>query len=176
MSTTHLLPPEVFGIVEPTLYRSSTPDPTHYTYLRTLHLRTILLLSPEAPPRALLSFLEDSGIKIHHLGLNSWRGHQQGWKPVSEEMVKEGLQFVLNRENHPTMVMCTSGLHETGTFIGCLRKLQGWDFNSIVVEYRFYAANKSRYFNEQFIELFDLDLITLPRNLPTWMQDSLKLL
>jgi len=52
--------------------------------------------------------------------------------------------------------------------MGCLRRLQHWNFSSIIVEYRAYAGNKARYVNEQFIELFDIDWITLPESLPTW--------
>lgn len=52
--------------------------------------------------------------------------------------------------------------------MGCLRRLQHWNLSSIIVEYRAYAGNKARYVNEQFIELFDIDWITLPANLPTW--------
>lgn len=52
--------------------------------------------------------------------------------------------------------------------MGCLRRLQHWNFSSIIVEYRAYAGNKARYVNEQFIELFDIDWITLPASLPTW--------
>jgi len=84
-----------------------------------------------------------------------------------------------------------------------LRKLQNWNFSSIVAEvkniienfgnsiiftiikngvlfylikYRSYAGNKVRYVNEQFIELFDMDLITLPHNLPSWFIEQQKLL
>ena len=52
--------------------------------------------------------------------------------------------------------------------MGCLRRLQHWNFSSIIVEYRAYAGNKARYVNEQFIELFDIDWITLPETLPAW--------
>lgn len=52
--------------------------------------------------------------------------------------------------------------------MGCLRRLQHWNFSSIIVEYRAYAGNKARYVNEQFIELFDVDWITLPESLPPW--------
>ena len=43
-------------------------------------------------------------------------------------------------------------------------------------KYRSYAGNKARYVNEQFIELFDMDLITLPHNLPSWFVEQRKLL
>ena len=56
------------------------------------------------------------------------------WKPVSEELVKETIEFVLNVNNQPCMIMCSSGIHETGNVVGCLRKILGWDMNSICGE------------------------------------------
>lgn len=43
-------------------------------------------------------------------------------------------------------------------------------------KYRAYAGTKARYVNEQFIELFDLDLVTLPPNLPDWLIDQQNML
>ncbi|KAF9436203.1 hypothetical protein BGZ76_004587 [Entomortierella beljakovae] len=94
--------------------------------------------------------------------------HTSWWKPLSEELIKEGLEMILDSNNYPIIVMDTSGIHEIGTFMGCLRRLQHWNFSSIIVEYRAYAGSKARYVNEQFIELFDIDWITLPECLPTW--------
>ncbi|KAJ3390149.1 tyrosine-protein phosphatase required for protection against superoxide stress (By similarity) [Lobulomyces angularis] len=88
------------------------------------------------------------------------------WRPISEEAIKEGLQICLERSNLPCLVMCATGYQDTGTFVGCFRKLQGWNFNGIFFEYQSFAGTKSRYVNEQFIELFDLDLITVPKDPP----------
>ncbi|KAL1920668.1 uncharacterized protein VTP21DRAFT_1045 [Calcarisporiella thermophila] len=170
-----LTPPEQFGIVEKGIYRSDMLQQTHFAFIRSLHLKTVVALSPESPSRAIINFLQENKIKLVHLGLRAWKPNL-GWRPVSEELIKEGLELVLDFEHHPILVMCTSGIHETGTFIGCLRKLQGWNFNSIVGEYRSYAGSKARYVNEQFIELFDLDLVTLPRTLPPWLVEQRNML
>ncbi len=53
-----------------------------------------------------------------------------------------------------------------GTVIGCLRKVQQWNLASIFSEYRRYAGSKMRSMNEQFIELFDTDLVRIPPK--TW--------
>ncbi|KAI1287164.1 hypothetical protein EDD11_010449 [Mortierella claussenii] len=97
------------------------------------------------------------------------------WKPLSEELIKDGLEMILDATNYPMIVMDTSGIHEIGTFMGCLRRLQHWNFSSIIVEYRAYAGNKARYVNEQFIELFDIDWITLPSSLPSWWIEQEKM-
>ncbi|CAG8574642.1 15122_t:CDS:2 [Acaulospora morrowiae] len=168
-----LIPPEQFGIVEKGLYRSDMLHASHFPFIKSLNLKTILILSPEVPTRAVTNFLEENNIKLIHLGLRVWKPNL-GWRPVSEELVKDGLEMVLDISNYPILVICTSGIHETGTFIGCLRKLQNWNFSSIIIEYRCYAGNKARYVSEQFIELFDMDLITLPHNLAPWFIEQRK--
>ncbi|KAF8976439.1 hypothetical protein BGZ46_008259 [Entomortierella lignicola] len=206
-----LTPPEQFGIVEPGLYRSDTLHPSHFPFIRSLNLKTAILLTPELPSRAMSNFFEENQIRLIDLALGSWKNNSnpsnssnansssntdgqnaQGlnesgnsvalvtpsvpaapfqtswWKPLSEELIKDGLEMILDANNYPIIVMDTSGIHEIGTFMGCLRRLQHWNFSSIIVEYRAYAGSKARYVNEQFIELFDIDWITLPDCLPTW--------
>jgi tyrosine-protein phosphatase OCA1 len=53
--------------------------------------------------------------------------------------------------------------------VGCLRKLQRWNLSSILEEYRRYAGAKVRLLNEQFIELFDTDLVRVPVNRPPFL-------
>ncbi|OZJ01742.1 hypothetical protein BZG36_05187 [Bifiguratus adelaidae] len=165
-----LTPPEQYGIVEAGVFRSDMLQSAHLPFIRQLKLKTILVLSPELPGRAVLNYLEEAGVNLVHLGLTTWKPANTplSWRPVSEELIKEGLEMVLDVDRHPMLLMCTSGMHDTGTLVGCLRKLQHWNFSAICNEYRNFAGTKARYINEQFIELFDLDLITLPPNLPTW--------
>ncbi|KAJ1985416.1 hypothetical protein H4R34_000070 [Dimargaris verticillata] len=171
----YFVPPEAFGTVEEGIYRSSDDITSiNCPFLKNLGLSHILFLSNEVPSRVITKFVEDEGIRLVLLG----------WKPVSEELIKEGLEMVLDSKYHPILVMCTTGLHETGTFIGCLRKLQHWNFNSIVFEYRSFAGKRSRYYIEQFIELFDTDLINIPENPPKffavqqamWEEEEVELL
>lgn len=56
----------------------------------------------------------------------------------------------------------------SGTVLGCLRKVQRWNLASIFEEYRRYAGDK-RLLNEQFIELFDTDLVRIPVHGPRWL-------
>ena len=82
------------------------------------------------------------------MGLKAWR--QDGtWKPVTEELIKEALEILLDINYHPVLVLCayvrntsnkplksnySSGIHQTGTLVGCLRRLQDWSLTSILVE------------------------------------------
>ncbi|KAJ1935823.1 hypothetical protein EC988_008370, partial [Linderina pennispora] len=136
-------------------------------YLDTLNLKTVVILSVEGPSRLFAQYVRRRGIQKLHLGMTRWQSNL-GWKPVSEELIKEALQSVLDKKNHPLLIVCSSGVRETGTLVGCLRKLQHWNFNSIVYEYRSFAGGKGKYAQELFIELFDTDLVTLPSDLPDW--------
>jgi tyrosine-protein phosphatase OCA1 len=80
------------------------------------------------------------------LGYNAF-GNQ--WDPISEEVVLESLELMTNVENYPLLVCCNQGRHRTGTVVGCLRKLQKWNFTSIFEEYRRYAGPKVKLLSER---------------------------
>mmetsp|Transcript_63883 Transcript_63883/g.151108 ORF Transcript_63883/g.151108 Transcript_63883/m.151108 type:complete len:96 (+) Transcript_63883:223-510(+) len=91
------------------------------------------------------------------------------WNPMSEEIIKRALELVLNVDCYPLCLIDSVGRHRVGTVVGCLRKLQRWNLTSIFEEYRRYAGSKVRLLNEQFIELFDTDLVTIPQKKPAWL-------
>eukprot|EP00743_Colponemidia_sp_Colp-15_P012339 GILK01014014.1.p1 GENE.GILK01014014.1~~GILK01014014.1.p1 ORF type:complete len:245 (-),score=39.34 GILK01014014.1:214-903(-) len=171
MEQASFAPPEAYGLVEPGIHRSNILHSINFPFISSLNLKTVLYLSSEGLPRAVQQFLEERHTKLIHLGLKAWKP-DLSWKPISEELIKEGLEIVLNVTNHPVMILCTSGIHLTGTLVGCLRRLQNWNMTAIVDEYRCYAGNKSRFTHEQFVEFFDVDLVTLPAALPAWFLDQ----
>jgi hypothetical protein len=99
--------------------------------------------------------MQDQAAELVHLG------HEEGHAnlTMSEETVLKALDILLDHTNYPICVLCGQGSHRTGTVVGCLRKLQRWNLTSIFEEYRRYAGAKVRLLNEQFIELFDTDLV-----------------
>ncbi|KAJ3285569.1 tyrosine-protein phosphatase required for protection against superoxide stress (By similarity) [Borealophlyctis nickersoniae] len=153
-------------MVEEDLYRSGQPNELNFPLLEKLGLRTVIYLAPEEPTQRFLNFIDDQEIKLHHLGIIT---PQTAWDPISEEVVLEALELILDPRNYPLMIMCNLGRHRTGTVVGCLRKLQRWNLTSIFEEYRRYAGPKVRVLNEQFIELFDTDLVRVPVNHPEWV-------
>jgi len=176
MPLKQLCPSEAFGIVEKGIYRSNTFFPINFSFIKMLNLKAIVQLSPEVPIKAVITFMQDNHIRHIHLGLKAWKPDET-WKPVTEELIKETLEIVLDINYHPVMVMCASGIHQTGTLVGCLRRLQNWSLNSILAEYKSYASHRStRFGDEQFIELFDVDLVTLPKDLPEWFIEQRKML
>ncbi|GAA5888318.1 hypothetical protein JCM16303_004205 [Sporobolomyces ruberrimus] len=154
-----LVPPPNFGTVEENLFRSGQPSELSFAFIEELNLKTVIWLAPEDPNESFQQFLEDHSIKLFHLGAEDYAAT---YDPLSDETVLQALDLVLNPQNSPTMIMCAQGRHRTGTCVGCLRKLQHWNLTSILEEYRRFAGPKVRVLNEQFIELFDLDLVTVP--------------
>jgi Tyrosine phosphatase family len=59
-----LTPPEHFGIVEKGLYRSEMFQQSHFSFIKQLDLKTVVVLSPEQPNRHTLAFLEECGTKL----------------------------------------------------------------------------------------------------------------
>lgn len=171
-------PPEAFGLVAPGIYRSNALHPSHFSFLQSLHLKAVLVLSPEAPSRTITQFLHDQQIDLVHLGHSSGHAATSYASPwsLSEELIKDSLELLLDGSKSPLLILCTSGMHETGVLVGCLRKLQGWSITSIIMEYRLFAGTKARYAHEQFMELFDLDLIAVPRRkVPKWLDEQFRM-
>lgn len=88
-------------------------------------------------------------------------GIQEGrdiWDPtLTEDCVVDALNVVVKiNEIGPMAIMCNLGRHRTGTVVGCLRRLQGWNLArfvltrggvltcSVTEEYRRYAGHRWR--------------------------------
>ncbi|CAI2172997.1 15533_t:CDS:2 [Funneliformis geosporum] len=149
-------------MIEEDLYRSGQPNELNFPFLEKLGLKTVVWLAPEEPNQRFLNFIDDQDIQWHHLGVIS---SVNALDPITEEVVLAALEIILNPRSYPMIVMCNLGRHRTG----CLRKLQRWNLTSIFEEYRRYAGSKVRVLNEQFIELFDTDLVRVPVNRPKWL-------
>ena len=79
-----LFAPFNFSQVENDLYRSAMPNESHYSFLQSLKLRTILLLN-EHPPNQLSLFLKKQGnIQLVII--------ENSISPVSEDLVVKCLQ------------------------------------------------------------------------------------
>lgn len=164
--------PALFSIVEQGVYRCASPTAAQVPFLATLNLKTVISLTPEHPIRPLLQFTRSNGIDFLHLGTTLWRPLTD-WKPVNDDVVKAALEVILDVRNQPVLLIDPLGIHNTGCVVGALRIMQKWNFASVLVEYRSHSGpTKHRLSDEHFIELFDPDLINLPRAefLPKWFQ------
>ena len=77
---------------------------------------------------------------------------------LTEHAVIAALSLVLSSAALPCLVCCPTGGHSTGVVVGCYRRVEGWSLQAIYSEYRRYAEEGGG-MNEQFIELFDVELV-----------------
>lgn len=172
-----LAPPPHFATVEPSVYRSTMPTAANFPFLSRLGLRHVVVLSAGSIARTIATFFDDNAISVSHTGAQSLQSKSRGssWKPMTDEVIKASLQLILNRDTHPVLVLDSSGFERVGVVVGCLRRLQNWNLNSVINEYRSFAGHKTRYAYEQLIEMFEIDLVVVPATPPTWYSRQLEM-
>ncbi len=165
-----IVPPLNFCPVERQLYRSGLPAPVNFPFLKQLNLKTILWLASEDPSDSFLNFGDEHDISFHFLGVNA-DGVGNPWDGLSENNITQALNIIGDKESYPLLVCCGMGRHRTGTVIGCLRRLQGWNLASVSEEYRRFAGSRGgRVLVELIIEAFDTSLVTIdPKKAPSWL-------
>lgn len=71
MESQSLVTPLRYSCVEPNLYRGSYPTLRHFRFLRRLHLKSIISISPEPPTKDLSDFCFLYGIRLEHIQVNT---------------------------------------------------------------------------------------------------------
>lgn len=175
-----IIPPLNFCPVERQLYRSGQPSIINQSFLKGLHLKTILWLASEEPQDEFLEYCTESNINIELVGMyNEFTNYQaynhaaqlNPWDALNESTIKRSLELIADRENYPLLVCCGMGRHRTGTIIGCLRRLQGWNLASVSEEYRRFTGSRGgRILVELLIEGFDINSVEIdPGRIPEWL-------
>jgi protein tyrosine/serine phosphatase len=166
-----LQPPSMFAIVEDGLFRTNQIHQTNFPFLKQLKLKTVVKLTSEDPLLNVVNFCEENNIKLIRLGNTTSLKAERSWKPVSDELVKEALEIMLDSTQHPVLLMCATGVSQTSIVVACLRRLQHWNMASILVELSL-GQTQPRSSHEQYVELFDTDLVILPESLPRWFVEQ----
>ncbi|XP_075080657.1 inositol diphosphatase DSP5-like [Nicotiana tabacum] len=146
-----LLPPTNFYAVEHNcIYRSGFPQPTNFSFLNSLNLRSIIYLCPEPYPKANVEFLRINNINLFQFRIDGTK------EVISSDIITEALRVIIDVRNHPVLIHCKRGKHRTGCLVGCLRKLQKWCLSDVVEEYKHFAGIKWRETDVKFLESFDV--------------------
>jgi len=160
------IPPLNFAVVSRGVYRSGYPNKKNHPFLKKLGLKSILYLCPEEYSETNQNFLRKHGIKLFHYRIV---GNKEPFVDIPEEVIRDALVDLLDERNHPILIHCNKGKHRTGCLVGCLRKLQKWSLTGIFDEYRRFAGTKVRVLDQQFIELFGLEVPYNKKYKPSWM-------
>ena len=146
-----------YGMVSDTLHRSAMPEARHFGFIALLGIRSIVVLSPAGPTPDLARWAADAGVVVVHpqtvtVGKST---------SLSEAAAAEVVSLLLSGSlPGPVLVVCPSGRYRTGVVVGCLRKLQHWNTAATVDKYRRFAEGRARVENEEFIEMFDVSLVS----------------
>ncbi|CAK7892576.1 protein Oca4p [[Candida] anglica] len=94
--------------------------------------------------------------EIELIKLDTNKKKNDHWMLIEKNLILRAFQLLLNKNKHNVLLV-----DSTSTLVGILRKIQKWNFNSIVNEYRIYSgsASKSNYYAENFLELMQTELI-----------------
>ena len=133
-SNNTVIPPSIFECVVSKVYRSNVFSTESFQFISSLNLKSIVYLAEEKLNEDVISFCDYHRIKIFTLDCRSV--HKDDWKPISEDNVKKAIEYILNPENVPVLVMCKDGVKYSGIVIACLRKCFHWCFTSIIQEVR----------------------------------------
>lgn len=100
-----------------------------------------------------------SGASRHQLEVipvNTTKSRNDSWMLIEKNLIVQAFELLLDKSKH-NLLLVDSSL----TLVGILRKMQKWNFNSVVNEYRTFASTngKNSYFAETFLELVEPELI-----------------
>jgi tyrosine-protein phosphatase OCA6 len=74
-----LIPPFRYAIVEDSFFRGAYPTIKNFRFMRRLHLKTIISLTPETHPnRDMREFCEHEGITVHNFYVDKFQV-EMGW-------------------------------------------------------------------------------------------------
>ncbi|WFD19771.1 hypothetical protein MCAP1_002007 [Malassezia caprae] len=171
------------------LYRGAYPKHRNLPFLETLHLRTIVSLTPKPidsdPAVASWARAQNGGAGVHIIHVRTEKPKEETGGLTSEGAAR-ALMEVLNRENLPLYVHCLDGVEVTSTLVACLRKIQGWSSAALCEELtRGVNVAAGRYSGTieaapkhlvQFVERYgQTEDVLLPQRdrIPVWLWPSL---
>ncbi|KAG9506672.1 hypothetical protein J7337_000206 [Fusarium musae] len=162
--------PHNFGVVIPGVYRSSFPRSHDFEYLKGLGLKTIVtLVKKDELDHDLETFVQREGIRQVVFNM---KGTKKEAIPLGT--MKAILSIVLDKSNYPLLIHCNHGKHRTGCVVGVVRKIAGWNAESVVAEYKSYAEPKARECDVNYLDGFQISSLGISNPIPNMTKDVYK--
>ena len=163
-----LIPPTGFTYIEDVICRCIGPlHRNHLSFLRTTDVKILINVSNE-PIYDIEYLIEKENYQVYDLFDNE--------QPINhsinglEDWVKKSLELILTLSYQGTILLI--GNDDTCfdcLLIGCLRKVQEWTLVPILNEFRMLSNQKRIFDLEQFIELFNSDIINFTSDIPEFL-------
>lgn len=153
-----LVPAPNYGtVVDNTMYRSAFPQARNIEFMETLKLKSILTLVTKTEScKHYDQFVWQHGINRKILDVEP---NKEGKVKTNFDTLCDAVLFALNPMHHPVYIHCNQGRHRTGCVVACIRKIQQWPMDEILLEYRTYADPKPRDGDIELIKSFDPELV-----------------
>ncbi|ETO05887.1 Tyrosine phosphatase family protein [Reticulomyxa filosa] len=157
------------------IYRGAYPTLVNFTFLKRLHLKSMISIIPETVTRDLQSFCKDNNIRNYVFKVKQY---DEAQLHLTYEIVSQVLSLLMNSDNLPAYLHCLDGAHYTGLIIACLRRLQHWNFHTCIwPEYLSYISeidNGEVEMHETWCQRYQ-GCVTFPwnlQNVPSWFFPS----
>ena len=122
------------------IYRSGFPNERNYSFLNTLHLRTIIYLSTDEIRENLQNYVFINRQKLKLLQFPV-QVNKEPFQEMDQSIVLDALRTILDKRNHPILIHCNKGKYRVGVITALIRRLQGWNMTSIYDEYARFAGS-----------------------------------
>lgn len=159
-----LIPPFRFSYVEKDLLRGSYPTSINFSFLRTLHLKSIVSLFPTPIDPELKAFCEEEHITNYTFIVPKFIDQIV----ITQTTVTEVINLMIDKNNLPLYIHSSSGAHTTGLVIMCLRKLQMWSSRAMFQEFNQFIRSSERC-EEEFVNNYKATF-ELSVNRPDWLR------
>lgn len=95
--------------------------------------------------------------EIEVIDLDNANNKTDQWMLIERNMISKAFELLLDKTKYNILLV-----DSTATLVGILRKVQKWNFNSIINEYRIFSSNsnKNNYYAENFLELVQVELVS----------------
>ena len=128
----------------------------------------MIVLSPNLVTPEFAAFLETERINLVVVGKQTAADRFL----ATEELVTEALRVISSASALPALLVCRNGRAAVSLVVACMRKLQRWSLIATFEEYRRFAGGgrplAQQVQHEQFIELFDTDLVPVTTASPAF--------
>lgn len=167
------IPPLNFAPVVSTdvsLYRSGYPMPLNYSFIKQLHLKTIIYVGDRKEPYPEYNeFLETENITFRHVYVDSCRD------PGVNEQMERVLALILDVDNYPMLVHSNKGKHRVGVVAGIVRKLlQGWSIAGVYQEYGLFSGGLKDEADLEYVTMFEPDLTVQRSKIPRFARHTIE--
>jgi hypothetical protein len=174
-----LTPPVSFICCEERIYRCFAPLLKHHlTYLKTVYDSVITTIINVSGDQLYVKstndhfYYDDENIKVYNLYSNVEDPPNNCDVSSMEQWVKYALDIIIAKSvDSSILIVGNDEACYDCLIIACLRKLQSWSIVSIINELRFHIGSQRKIFDlEQFIELFNPEILSLPSKLPSYLE------